>query len=49
MITGSKIEGVVAGIALKGIILESTQSSTTITKRVFPKLVFLLGNVRHQF
>lgn len=45
MITDSKSEGVVAGIALKAIILECSQSFSTITMRVFPKLVVLLGNV----
>lgn len=45
MITDSKSDAVVAGIALKAIILEYSQSFTMYTMRVFPKLVILLGNV----
>jgi hypothetical protein len=42
MITDSKSEGLVAGIALKAIILESSEYFSGHMKRVFPKLVFLL-------
>ena len=45
MITDSSSEGVVAGIALKTIILECSQSFSSYMKRVFPRLVVLLGNV----
>lgn len=45
IISDSKSEGVVAGIALKAIILECSDSFTSFMTRVFPKLVFLLGNV----
>jgi hypothetical protein len=44
MITDSKSEGLVAGIALKSIILECSECFNGYMKRIFPKLVFLLGN-----